>query len=149
VTDTARLLLTAAVLSGSAVLVFAWRLIRTDPSQPDRVVGELRLAQLAAVILAVSGGLSVGLAVAADGVPVRAFDTSVGIACAAVAGLVLTREPRDGLLLAAAGLMVHALTDLAHRPGWLPPGLAPAWLLVGSAVYDVAIATACYWARRR
>ena len=47
-----------------------------------------------------------------------------------LSGLVLLREPREGLFLVAAGFVLHALVDIAHRPGWLSPDLAPRWYVV-------------------
>jgi len=149
VTDTARLLLTAAILSGSAIGVYAWRLSRTDPMTPERLIGELQLAQWAALLLAATGAVSMGLAVGAESRPWVNVDAAVGIGFVALAAVVLKREPRDALLWAAAGFLVHALTDIAHRPGLLPSDLAPRWYMLGSAIYDACIAAAIYLARRR
>jgi hypothetical protein len=149
VTDTVRALLTAAVLSASAIGVFAWRLVRTDPDQPERLVGELRLAQSAALLLAVAGGISVGLAIAAGSAPTGSLDITFGVTFVILAGVVLRCEPRDALLLVAGLFVLHALADIAHRPGLLSPDLVPRWYAIGSAIYDVYVAAACYWARRR
>jgi len=149
VSDTARVLMTAAVLVASATGFFAWRLGQLDPSGPQRLVGCLRLAQWAALLLAASGAVSLGLAVAQEGMPSGTIEVTLGFAFVLVGGLVLTREPREALLLAAAGFLAHALVDIAHRPGLLEPGLTPRWYAVGSAVFDLYLAAACYWARRR
>jgi hypothetical protein len=148
-TDTARVLLTAAVLSGSALGVLAWRVGRTDASAPERLVGELRLAQWAALLLAATSGLPMGLAVALPSMPDAHLDAAIGVAFVGLAGIVLLRDPREGLFLAAAAFVLHALVDLAHRPGWLSAELAPRWYVVGCASYDVYVAALCYWARRR
>ena len=55
----------------------------------------------------------------------------------------------DGIIVVAGGFVVHALVDIAHRPGWLSSDLAPRWYTVGCAVYNVGLAGICYWARRR
>jgi hypothetical protein len=39
--------------------------------------------------------------------------------------------------------------DIAHRPGWLSPDLAPRWYIVGCASFNVYLAALCYLARRR
>ncbi len=149
-TDTARVLLTAAVLSAGSMGFLAWQLIRTDPQQPARLIGELRLAQFAAMILAATGGLPMGLAIAAaPGVQLAHLDLALGVIVVVVAGLVLLRDPRQGLLVAASAFLAHALIDLAHSPGLLSPALAPRWFFVGCAVYDVVLAAVCYWGRRR
>ncbi len=149
VNDTARVLLTAAVLSGLAISMFAWRVARLDPGGSDRLIGELRLAQWAAVLLAGVGGIPIGLVVAGPAVPAANLDATLAVLFIGLAGIVLQREPRDGLLIVAAGFILHALVDLAHRPGWLPPSVTPRWYVVGCATYNVYLAGWCYWARRR
>ena len=148
-TDTARVLLTAAILSASAFGLLAWRVGRSDPGQPARRGGELRVAQWAAILLAGTAGLPIGLRIAAPAVPTGHLDAAFGVGFMVLAGIVLLRDPREGLALASAGFVLHALLDLAHRPGWLSPDLVPRWYVVGCASYDVVIAALCYWARRR
>ena len=147
-TDTARVLLTAGVTSASAFAAFAWHLTRSDTA-PERLVGQLRLAQLAAVLLAAMGGLSIGLAVGSEAIQTGTIDLTAGVAFAILAGVILRLEPRDALLVAAGGFLLQALVDLSHRPGWLSTDLAPRWYIIGSAIYDVFLAAVCYWARRR
>ena len=77
------------------------------------------------------------------------FDASLGVVFVGLGGLVLQREPRDGLLLAAVLFVVHALLNIAHRPGWLSTDVAPHWFTVGCAVYDVYLAGLCFWIWRR
>jgi hypothetical protein len=149
VSDTGLVLLTAGLLSASSVGLFAWRVGVTDPSAPERLIGELRLSQVAAVLLAAMGAISVGLAIAGSALPASHIDAALGVGFLILATFVLQREPREALLLAAAGFVLHALVTLAHRPGLLPADLAPRWFAIGSATYDVVLAALCYWARRR
>jgi hypothetical protein len=148
VSDTARVLLTAAVLTATALAVYLWRLTRLDPTQPERLIGELRLAQWAAIALATVAAVSIGLAIAHETAPFGTIEITAGLALVVVAALVLLREPRDALLLAASGFLVHAMLNIAHRPGALNP-IAPPWYVVGCAIYDLFFAAVCYWARRR
>ena len=147
-TDTARVLLTAALLSSTALGVFVWMLSRVDPAGPERLIGQLRLAQWGALTLAATGAVSIGLAIASEGDPFGAIEVTSGVAFIVVAALVVQREPREALLLAAAGFILHALVDIAHRPGGLAP-IAPHWYAVGCAVYNVYFAAVCYWATRK
>lgn len=147
-TDTARVLLTAAVLSASGFGAFAWRVARLDAASPERLVGQLRLGQLAAVALALLGGVPVGLALGAGPDGLAHLDAVIGLAFAAVAGYVLRQDPRNALALATAGFIAHALVNVAHQPGWLEADLAPEWFSIGCATYDVCLAGLCYWARR-
>jgi hypothetical protein len=142
-------MLTAGVLSGLAVSTFAWRVTQTDPEGTERLIGELRLAQWMAVLLAGIGGTSLGVALARSSVPLANVDAFVSVVFLGLAGLVLQREAREGLLLAAGGFVLHALLDIAHRPGWLSTDLAPRWFTVGCAIYNVYLAAWCFWARRR
>ena len=90
-TDTARVLLTAAALSGVAVTTFAWRLLRTDANTPARLVGELRLAQWASILLAGVGAVPVGLAVMAPTAATAGIDAALGVVVVGVAGLIFQR----------------------------------------------------------
>ena len=148
-TDTARVLLTAGVLSLSAAWAFAVRLRRLEVTDPARVIGELRLAHWAAVVLASLGGIPIGLAVAGSAIPLAHLDATMGVATVVLAGVVLYREPPQALRLASAGFIAHALLQLVHRPGWLPADLAPMWYTAGSATYDLCMAAICFWAPRR
>jgi hypothetical protein len=148
VSETPRVLLTAIVLTTSAFIAFGWRVARIDADQPERLVGELRMSQFAALLLAAVGASGLGLA-AHTLVPLGTIDVTIAVASLVVAGAIMLREPRAGLLLAATGLLLHALTDLAHRPGLLSADVMPRWYVVGFAAFNVVIAGTCYWARRR
>lgn len=148
-TDTARLLLTAAVLSGAGLGAFAWRIARVDPGVPQRLIGELRLAQLAAIVLAGLGAVPIGLAIGTQLGGAAHLDAALGLVFMTIAAYVLLRDPQGALWLAAGGFILHALFNLAHRPGWLEPALAPRWYVVGCSIYDIYMAGICYWAGRR
>ena len=139
----------AAVLSAGAVGALAWRTRRVEPSAPERLIGELGVARWAGVLIAGVGGISIGLAVARPDVPMGHVDAAFGVIFVGLGGFVLLREPREGLLVAAGALLLHALVNIAHRPGWLPTALAPHWFTVGLAVYDVVLAAVCFRVRRR
>lgn len=147
-TDLVPTLLTAAVLSGSALAMYLWRMMRLDPSGPERLVGELRLARWAALALAGLGGISMGLAVAHAAAPFGTVEVTLGLAFIVAAAVILQREPREALLYAALAFVLHALVTLMHRPGGLNP-IAPAWFSAGGAIFDIFFAAVCYWARRR
>jgi hypothetical protein len=147
--DTVRVLMAAAVLSLAAIALLAWRVARADPAQAERLIGELRLAQWAAVLLAGVSAVPIGLAIGRVGDVTSNFDAALGVVLVGLAGIVLQREPREALLLVAVGFVLHALLDIAHRPGWLSVDLAPRWFAIGCATHNVCLAAVCYWARRR
>ena len=109
-------------------------------SSPDRLVAELRLAQIAALLLALSAGAYVGLAVAHEAQPGVGFDVALAVGFFVVAAATLVRDPRQALTMLALAFAAHAVLDVAHRPGLaLPDGMAPRWYSIGCAVYDVYI----------
>jgi len=127
---------------------FTWYALRTTlipTSSPDRLVSELRLSQLAALLLAMTAGAYVGLAVAHESnLPGVGFDVALAVGFFVLAATTLVRDPRQALTILALGFAAHALVDVAHRPGWLADGIAPRWYLVGCAVYDLFIGALCY-----
>ena len=115
-------------------------------NSPERLVSELRLAQIAALLLALSAGAYIGLAVAHEAQPGVGFDIALAIGFFVVAAATLVRDPRQALTLLALAFAAHAVLDVAHRPGWpLPAGVAPRWYSIGCAVYDVYIGALCYF----
>ncbi len=125
---------------------FAWQAVRTaliPVSAPDRLVAELRLSQLAALILVIAGGTYIGMAVVHEETRGVGFDVALSVGFVVIAATALMRDPRQALTLLALAFAAHAILDVAHRPGLLP-AVAPRWYLLGSAVYDVCIGALCY-----
>lgn len=122
---------------------FSWRLTRHQSASPESVVGELRLSQAAAMLLALAAAIYAGLAAAAETTPGAAADVGIAGGFAAIALLALLREPRAALGLLAGAFAAHALVAIAHRPGMLPP-IAPQWLAVGGAAFDLLMAAVCF-----
>lgn len=122
---------------------FAWRLTRLASDSPLLVVGQLRLSQAAATVLALVAGVHAGLAAAAELTPGAAADVGIAGGFAALALLALLREPRVALGLLAGAFAAHALVDIAHRPGLLPT-IVPRWLAVGGAMVDLVLAAICF-----
>jgi hypothetical protein len=137
---------TVAVAFLSLGVVFAWQSIRTaliPVSAPDRLVSELRLSQLASLLLVVAAGAYVGMAIVHEEVRGVGFDVALSVGFFVVAATALMREPRQALTLLALAFAAHAILDVAHRPGLLPD-VAPRWYLIGCAVYDACIGALCY-----
>lgn len=126
---------------------FAWQSIRTSSvptSSPERLVGELRLAQIGALLLALSAGTSVGVAAAHPSQLGIGLDVALAVGFFVVAAVTLVQDPRYSLTVLALAFAAHAVFALAHRPGLLPVGVVPTWYTIGSAVYDVVIGAVCY-----
>jgi hypothetical protein len=123
---------------------YAYRTAMIPVSSPDRLVAELRLAQFAALLLSMTAGVYVGLAVANETVVGVGLDIALSIGFLVVAATTLVRDPRQALTIVAIAFAVHAVIDVAHQPGRLPE-IAPRWYLIGCAIYDLYIATLCYF----
>ena len=126
---------------------FGWQSVRTAAipvNAPERLVSELRLAQFAALMLALTAGAYVGIAVTHEGVRGVGFDVALSVGFFVVAVSTMVREPRQALTILAVAFAAHAVFDVAHRPGLLAGDVAPRWFLIGCAAYDVVIGALCY-----
>ena len=139
---------TVVVAALAVAAGFTWQGLRTAAipvSSPDRLVAELRLAQIAALILAATAGAYLGFAVSHENVQGVGLDVALAIGFCVVAGFTLASDPRQALTVIALAFAGHALLDIAHQPGILPEGLAPRWYFVGCAVFDVYIGAVAYY----
>lgn len=126
---------------------FAWQSFKTSSiaaSSPERLVGELRLAQIGALLLTLSAGTYVGIAATHPSHLGVGFDVALAVGFFVVAAVTLIQDPRYSLTVLALAFAAHAVLALAHRPGLLPDGIVPAWYTIGCAVYDVVIGALCY-----
>lgn len=148
-TETARVLLTAVILSAVALGVAAVRLGRAASGSPERLVAQLHLSQWAALVLAVQGAITLGLAVSSETSPHALLDALLGLLPIIAATLVLRCEPTVALQVAAVALGLHAGVAFAHRPEFMAPDLAPAWFWFGQATYSLYTATLCSVSSRK
>ena len=138
---------TTLVAFGALGLGLTWQSIRTatiPTTSPERLIAELRLAQMAALLLTLSAGAYIGFAVGRENDPGVGLDIALSVAFMLIAAVTMLRDPRQALTIVALAFAAHAVVDIGHRPGLLPDGLAPRWYAVGCAVYDVFIGAVCY-----
>ena len=143
-TEAARTVLIACAFLAAG---FTWHAVRTaliPTTSPDRLVAELRLAQFAALVLALTAGVYIGFAVNHEARSGVGLDIALSTGFLLVGASTLIRDPRQALTILALAFAVHAVVDVAHRPGLLPEGIAPRWYLIGCAIYDVYIGALCY-----
>ena len=148
-TDAARTLLVACALFGIAAVTFVLRIRRHDPNSHERIVGELRAANAAAVLVAATGASTIGFTMANSAAATAALEMALALLFVGAAGAMFFREPRTALWLGALAFLMHALLDLAHRPGWLSTDVIPRSYLIGCALYDGCLAGLCFLARQR
>ena len=137
------------VLAAAGVLtsLFAWQSIRTasiPASSPDRLVSELRLSQLGALLLALSAGVYIGVAATHEVSLGVGLDVAIVVGFFLVAAWTMMQDPRAALTVLALAFAAHAVFAVAHRPGLLPDAIVPRWYTIGCAVYDVVIGALCY-----
>jgi hypothetical protein len=147
VTETARVLLTAGILSAVALTTFVWRVIRPGRAPHEYLIDQLRLSQVAALLLASTGAVSVGIAVAAANAQGASVETAVGLIAVLASLIVLRSEPPQALVFVALFFVLHSVFDWAHRAGLLSAQFVPRWWSTGCAIYDVYIAALCLLAR--
>jgi hypothetical protein len=138
---------TVVVAFGALGAGLAWQSIRTasiPTASPERLISELRLAQMAALLLTISAGAYIGFAVGRENEPGVSLDIALSVGFMLIAAITMLRDPRQALTIVALAFAAHAVLDIAHRPGLLPDGLAPRWYAVGCAVYDVFVGAVCY-----
>jgi hypothetical protein len=140
-----RTLLVAAVAFGAGFSYQSLRTAAIPTSSPERLIAELRLAQIAALLLALSAGAYLGFAATHEARTGVGLDIAFSAGFFVLAAYTLTCDPRQALTLLALGFGAHALVDIAHRPGMLPDGIAPDWYSVGCASFDVLIGALCYY----
>ena len=143
-TDTLRSLVFAAIALGLSLGWLSWRTTRTDPTAADRLVLELRLAQFAALLLALIAGVYVGFVLTTDDVSGGGWDIAVSIGFLVVASIATISEPRQALTMLAVAYAAHAGIDLLHTIDTLPAEIGPRWYFTACAIYGVLIGGLCY-----
>ena len=146
-TETARVLLTAGILSAVALTTFVWRVIRPGRAPHEYLIDQLRLSQVAALLLATTGAVGIGLAVAAAGNQWASLEATAGLIAVMASLIVLRSEPPNALLIVAVLFLLQAIFDWAHRPGLLSAQFVPHWWSMGCAIYDAYLAALCLLAR--
>lgn len=140
-----------AVLSFAVVFVafggtVAWLALgawRAEPTSGQRLVAELRLAQFAALLLALAAAVPVGFALSREDVPGTGLVVAIAAGYFVTASLVTTWEPVRALTALAVAWGTHAAADLSHAAGLLPAEIVPGWYPAACATYDVLVAAFC------
>ena len=144
-TEASRTILIAAL---SVAAGMTWQAVRTASiplSSPDRLIAELRLAQIAALVLVATASAYLGLASMHETQPGAGLDIALALGFGIVAATTLVRDPRQALTLLALAFAAHAVLDVAHRPGGLPEAIAPRWYALGCALLNVYVGAVTYW----
>ena len=128
------------LLAVTVSTLFGWqaaRVVRQDAGAPTRLVSELRLAQVAALLLVMVAGAYLGTAASQPHAPGAGLDAALALGFLAAGVASLTREPQEALTILAVAFVTHALVDILHQPGGLTDAAVPHWYVVGCAVQNV------------
>ena len=140
-------LLTVAVAAVVLAAGFGWQGIRTAAipvSSPERLVAELRLAQIAALILATTTAPYIGFAVDHAQQPGSGIHVALAIGFFLSAATTLVREPRQALTILAIAFAAHAVVDVANGQGTFLPDVTPDWYALGCALFNVYMGGIAY-----
>lgn len=144
-TEAFRTILIAGVALAAGFTWLGIRAAAIPVASPERLIAELRLAQIAALLLASTSGAYIGFAVAHEGRAGTGIDIALAVGFFLVAATTLVRDPRQALTIVALGFAAHACVDIAHRPDVLPDGIAPGWYAMGCALFDVYVGAIAYY----
>ena len=134
---------TAAILAAG----FSWQGLRTAAipvSSPERLVAELRLAQIAALILATTTGAYIGFAVGHELQSGAGIHVVLAIGFFLAAATTLVRDPRQALTILALAFAAHAVVDVAHGRWGIIVGVTPDWYALGCAVFNLYMGAVAY-----
>jgi len=141
-----------ALTAVALVAPLAWRvarLLREPWDSPQRVVGELRLAQMAGMVLVFVAAAHAGLAIARLDVPGAGLEIALAVGFLVLASTAILRDPPEALVWLALAFLGHAVIDVLHRPGLLPEELVPGWFARDCAMVNVMVSALCYLTVRR
>lgn len=143
-TDAARALAVTSILVAFAMIRLSRHAIQSDPTSPTRLVAELRLAQFAALVLALVAGTYIGFSLAQAATAGSGVDIALAIGFLMLASVAVTQSPHIALAMLAVGFGGHAIVDLIHGANVLPADSLPDWYATACAIYDVVMAGVCY-----
>lgn len=143
-TDATRALLVACIAMALTLIQLSVIAMRADPTSPQRLIAELRVAQFAALLLVLTAGAYIGFALAHASTIGSGLDVALGFGFLVLASVGLTQSPGRALMLLAIGFAGHAVVDLLHAARILPAEALPNWYATACAIYDVTIAAVCY-----
>ncbi len=114
-----------------------------ESSNPNRLITELRLAQYAALLMVLTAGVYVGLAISQEQQPRNELDIAFSTGFILLAATAITRVPERALTTLAVAWTAHTIVDLGHISELLSP-VRPAWYPTACAIHDVVLAGFCY-----
>ena len=114
-----------------------------EASNPNRLITEFRLAQYAALLMVLTAGVYIGLALAQEQQPRFELEIAFSTGFILLATLATTWAPEKALPGLALGWLLHAVIDLGHIAEILSV-MRPSWYPTTCAIHNVVLAGFCY-----
>ena len=114
-----------------------------EVSNPNRLITEFRLAQYAALLMVLTAGVYIGLALAQEQQPRFELEIAFSTGFILLATLATTWAPEKALTGLALGWLLHAIIDLGHIAEVLSV-MRPSWYPTTCAIHNVVLAGFCY-----
>ena len=114
-----------------------------EPSNPNRLITELLLAQYAALLMVLTAGVYIGLVLTQEQQPRIELDVALSTGFILLAAIAITWVPEKALTALAVAWTAHAMIDLGHIAELLSP-IRPSWYPTTCALHDVVLAGFCY-----
>ena len=109
-----------------------------ESSNPNRLITELRLAQYAALLMVLTAGVYIGLALAQEQQPRFELEIAFSTGFILLATLATTWVPTKALTGLALAWIFHAIIDLGHIAEVLS-GMRPSWYSTTCAIHNVVL----------
>ena len=137
-----------AISASSAFLALSvtWLSLKAasvEHSSPNRLIAELRLAQLSSLLLVFVSGIYVGGTLLSSQVITGGFEIAFATGFFMTDCLATTREPSTALKILAASWIAHSILDIAHIKNFMNATTLPPWYPFACALYDIYIALVC------
>jgi len=114
-----------------------------EASNPNRLIAELRLAQYAALLMVLTAGVYIGLALGQEQQPRFELEIAFSTGFILLATLSTTWVPKKALTGLALAWIFHAIIDLGHIAEVLSV-MQPSWYSTTCAIHNVVLAGFCY-----
>tara|TARA_B100000029_G_scaffold282148_1_gene276121 strand:+ start:1854 stop:2303 length:450 start_codon:yes stop_codon:yes gene_type:complete len=117
--------------------------INMQTSHPNRLITQLRLSQYAALLMVLTNGVYIGLALAHEQQPRFELEIALSTGFILLATITTTWAPEKALTVLSIGWIMHAILDLAHIAEVLSV-IQPSWYSTACAMHNVVLAGFCY-----
>tara|TARA_Y100000588_G_scaffold381790_1_gene468099 strand:+ start:2932 stop:3378 length:447 start_codon:yes stop_codon:yes gene_type:complete len=140
------MILAIAASSAFLALSVTWlslKAVTTEYSSANRLIAELRLAQISSLLLVLVSGIYVGGTLLSNEAISGSFEIAFASGFFIIACLATTYEPSTALKILATSWIAHSILDVAHVKNFMDSTILPPWYPFFCSLYDIYIALVC------